>query len=61
MNTAHSIRRHRLSRGWTQADLAELTGVSAMAISHWELAKRTPRPRYVRRLEAVLGVELEQH
>ncbi len=58
---ARNLKRHRKSRGWSQTHLADLCAISPVAISHWELAKRTPRPRYQARLEAVLGVDLDQN
>ena len=61
MNTAlgHSLKRERLARNWTQEDLAALIGVTSPAIGNWERSTRIPRERYLARLNAVLGVNLE--
>ncbi len=58
---ARNLRRHRESRGWSQRHLADLTGVTNPAISQWENSHRYPRPRFQARLEAVLGVNLDQN
>jgi len=61
MNTplARNLRRERLSRNWSQEGLGELTGVSGAAVGNWERSTRIPRERYLARLNAVLGVNLE--
>jgi DNA-binding transcriptional regulator YiaG len=40
----------------TQEELAQLMGVSATTVSHWETGNKVPRPSKVQRLAEVLGV-----
>lgn len=37
-----NIRLHRLKKGLTQEDLAELLGVSRTTVYHWEAGSRLP-------------------
>jgi len=51
------LRRARLSRGLTQDELAELSGVPVVTISRIENNRYgTPRPPTVRKLATALGV-----
>lgn len=51
------LRRRRLEKGWTQADLSAASGISAHAISLLESGKREPRPANIAALARVLGCE----
>ncbi|MCE0485496.1 helix-turn-helix domain-containing protein [Ornithinimicrobium sediminis] len=52
------LRALRLQRGWSQHALSVEVGVQgAAAISAWERGVATPRPRTLRRVAEVLGVE----
>lgn len=42
MGFGNTIRDIRMSYGWTQNDLAETIGVSAVTIRNWESEKKTP-------------------
>lgn len=53
------IRTARLSKHYTQAQLGRLLGVSAVAVSYWESARTRPQIFLLRRLERLLGVEIE--
>ncbi|MBK6015800.1 helix-turn-helix transcriptional regulator [Streptomyces sp. MBT53] len=50
------LRKLRLSRGWTQGELAVQVGCSRSAVSTWETTGRPPRPNRLQRLARVFGV-----
>jgi transcriptional regulator with XRE-family HTH domain len=52
------LRRARLRRGWSQADLKEQAGVSIVTLSRIEndQLEELPRPSTVRKLATALGV-----
>ena len=52
----HPIARYRKAKGWTQTDLAQELGVSMSTVQSWERGAQ-PRPRHLRRLAEVLGVD----
>lgn len=52
MNTGDLIRSARLSRGWTQTELARRLGTPQSAIARWERGSLSPR---VETLERILG------
>src|SRR3989440_11577436 len=49
------LRRARLLKGWSQAELAEQVGTSYEMVSRWERGITVPSPYYRERLCAVLG------
>lgn len=53
----HELRRHRIAKGLTQEQLAELLKVSASAVSDWENGYRKPHPKTFKLLAEKLGVE----
>lgn len=53
--TAAEIRRRRLDRGLTQAQLARALGVSTSVVTKWENGQREPRAINIRALERILG------
>lgn len=53
-----NLRRIRKTRGWGQVPLAEASGVSQPTISEIERDQRDPHPSTLRKLGAVMGVEL---
>ncbi len=61
MNNALAQRliKARSSHGWSQADLAESSGVAAAQISRYEQGRTTPRPPVVAKLAKALGVRFE--
>ncbi|MEU9279510.1 helix-turn-helix transcriptional regulator [Streptomyces sp. NPDC048341] len=50
------LRKLRLSRGWTQDELAVRVGCSRSAVSTWETTGRPPTPNRLQRLASVFGV-----
>jgi len=56
-----SVRRYRLSRGYSQAQLAERAGLSLQAVGALERGSRhAPRPETLRRLGEALGLTEEE-
>jgi transcriptional regulator with XRE-family HTH domain len=56
---AHNICRIRTLRGLTQAGLAELAGLSTIAISHIETGHRWPRKETLKTLAKILKVSVD--
>jgi peptide/nickel transport system substrate-binding protein len=54
------LRRARILKGWSQAELAEQVGTSFEMVSRWERGVTVPSPRYQKRLYAVLGKTAEE-
>ncbi len=54
------LRRARILKGWSQAELAEQVGTSFEMVSRWERGVTIPGPRYQKRLYAVLGKTAEE-
>lgn len=54
-----SLRRHRLRRALTQAELGVLAGIPRETVVRYESGMRRPRPRMVRQLARALKVEVE--
>lgn len=54
------LRRARLLKGWSQAELAEQVGTSFEMVSRWERGLTVPSPRYRKRLYVVLGQTAEE-
>ena len=54
------LRRSRILKGWSQAELAEKVGTSFEMVSRWERSVTAPSPRYRRQLCAVLGKSAEE-
>src|SRR5579875_2850778 len=48
----------RLSRGWTQQQLADLIGTTPQTVSRWERGIATPGPYHRGKLSALFGLEL---
>ena len=57
MSVGENIKALRESRGLTQAQLADIVGVSDKAVSTWESGKREPRMGVVERLSAYFNVD----
>jgi transcriptional regulator with XRE-family HTH domain len=51
------IRELRVSKYLTQAEVADLVGVTEDAVASWERGRRLPRFRHHRKLAEVFGVE----
>lgn len=56
---AQRLIKARSSHGWSQADLAEVSGVAAAQISRYEQGRTTPRPAVVAKLAKTLEVRFE--
>lgn len=56
MEFGELLRKLREDKGLSQQDLAELAGVQASAISHFELGRRLPSFENIRRLADALNV-----
>jgi transcriptional regulator with XRE-family HTH domain len=57
-NLKSKIREKRRRKGWTQADLAEKTGVSANYIALVERGRKVPSLRLLLRIADALGVSV---
>lgn len=51
-----TLKRHRLSKGWTQRQLASKVGRTHTAVSLWESGKSLPDPDIFPKLARVLGI-----
>lgn len=49
------IRRLRMERGLSQAELAERLGMAQRTVSSWETGDALPRPRVIRKLAQILN------
>ncbi len=58
-NLAERIKQKRKSNGLTQAELAELLGLSEMTIRRWEANKRSPRMEEINELAKVLKTPID--
>lgn len=59
MNTGELIRRTRLSRGWTQAELARRLETPQSAIARWERGGLSPRVETLERILTACGYRSE--
>ena len=53
------LRGLREAKGWSQKQLAEVSGISQQAIAHWELGDREPSASNLFALCRALGVSCE--
>ena len=53
------LKRLREEKGWSQKQLAEVSGLSQQAIAHWELGDREPSASNLFALCRALGVSCE--
>jgi transcriptional regulator with XRE-family HTH domain len=61
MKTSKKLKEARLNQGYSQAELAELAGVSQASIAMIETgARETPHPRTLRKLAGALGIEIRE-
>lgn len=51
------LRRHRLAKGLSLAELAKRIGVSTAAVSTWETGRSLPKAKVVPKLARVLGLD----
>jgi len=58
-NLADRIRQCRVSKSWTQEQLARNLGVSLNTVQRWESGKTRPSPLAMEKLQRVLGDVLE--
>lgn len=54
------IKAARLEKGLTQVRLAQLVGVSLPSVVQWERGVMHPRPANQKKLEEVLGIQLDE-
>lgn len=54
-----TIREHRESKGWSQADLAFRAGVSPSTIYNWEAGRFEPKASQLRKLAQALEVSMD--
>lgn len=54
--TPQELKARRVAYPLTQDELAALVDVGHSTIGHWEAGRRTPRPRFARKLQAVFGL-----
>jgi repressor LexA len=52
-----NIKKLRESMGMTQADIADIAGVSGQAVSNWELGTKIPRMGYIQRIADHFGLK----
>lgn len=55
-----AITRKMRERGWTQADLAKLVGVSNQSVTNWLRGRDFPRPQALLKLAVTLGLAVEK-
>jgi len=58
MTVGEKILASRKKHGWTQAQLAEKSGVAAISIHQYETGKRKPQIKQLRKIAEVLEIEL---
>nr|WP_012219832.1 LexA family transcriptional regulator [Vibrio sp. 23023]ABX77020.1 H-T-H motif hypothetical protein [Vibrio sp. 23023] len=56
MYVSQILKKKRVEKGLTQQDLADAIGVSAVAVSKWELGQSKPRKKFHEKLSEILGV-----
>lgn len=56
---AHRLIKARSGHGWSQADLAEVSGVAAAQISRYEAGRNKPRSEIVAKLAKALAVRFD--
>ncbi|MDD4566135.1 MAG: helix-turn-helix transcriptional regulator [Eubacteriales bacterium] len=54
------LRKERISRDWTQIDVAEKLGVSPQVVCDWEKGRRFPRRPVLLKLERLFGLSHQQ-
>lgn len=52
------LQQARIKKGLSQRGLAQVAGVSALAINHLEQGKSTPRPNTLKKICDVLDVDI---
>jgi len=60
MNLAESIRYHRMKMGLYQADLGRALGVTAQAISKWEMGKAEPDSENLMKLCEMFEISVDE-
>jgi len=58
MTIGENIRKHRKELNLTQIKLAEMLGVSTLAIKNWESGSYTPTIRNMKELAKIFGISL---
>ena len=57
--TGMLIKEARISKGYTQAELAAIIGVSNKAVSHWENGESYPDVGLLESLSSCLGISID--
>jgi transcriptional regulator with XRE-family HTH domain len=60
MSFKENLKRLRESKGWTQAQAAERTGVPFRTMQNWEGGSREPRLEALKKLAAAYGVLVDE-
>jgi transcriptional regulator with XRE-family HTH domain len=60
MNFKDNLKRIRIERGLSQTELAELTGLTQVTISHYETGSQTPNVKTADKIAHALGVTLNE-
>lgn len=60
MNTELRLKQERISREWTQSDVAKKLGVSKQAVCDWEKGKKFPRRLALENLEKLFNLNYRQ-
>ncbi len=58
-NVGRNMKVERVKRGWTQADLAEASGVSVNSIARYEIGETTPSLEAAWKIAAALGISID--
>lgn len=60
MTQAEKIKARRIKAGYSQETLAEAMDISRQAVTNWEAGQSSPSSANLRKLAALLGVEVDQ-
>lgn len=60
MTMSDLIRARRMELDWSQGDLARKLGVGQQTVSRWEAATAVPRPRTIKSIAEVLGLNARE-
>lgn len=60
MNFKYNLRNLRATKGWTQSELADKTGLSKSIVSDYEVGRSKPDVNTLIKLAEVFGVSIDQ-
>jgi transcriptional regulator with XRE-family HTH domain len=58
-NEAKTLKEHRARKGWSQAELAERSGVHVTTVSHYETGDISPSYRNLKKIADALEVRVD--